>query len=136
VRREINREHASGITEALLARFFINCSEKPNNFKGITVMMIERVDTQRETICAQVHTILQEICPEALVTDQTDLVEDLGIESVTMMSLILRVEGHFSVILGGREMEAGVLKTAGNLIDFLVSSSDSSRQEQKAMGHL
>jgi acyl carrier protein len=102
----------------------------------MTVMMIDCVDPQRERICAQVRNILHEICPEALVTDQADLVEDLRIDSVAMMSLILRVEGQFGVILGGKEMEAGVLKTAGSLIDFLVTSSDSFRQGQNAMERL
>jgi len=99
-------------------------------------MKISRAAPQREIICAQVYIILQEICLGALVSNQTDLVEDLGIDSVAMMSLILRVEGQFGVILGGKEMEAGVLKTAGNLIDFLVSFSDSSQQEERALESL
>lgn len=98
-------------------------------------MKISRAAPQRDTICAQVCSILQEICPSALVSDQTDLVEDLGIDSVAMMSLILRVEGQFGVILGDKEMEAGALKTAGNLIDFL-ASGNSFQQEQRTLESL
>lgn len=98
--------------------------------------MIDCVDPQREAIYTQVYAILHEICPKALVTDRTDLVGDLGIDSVAMMSLILRVEGQFGVMLGGKEMEAGVLKTAGNLVDFIISCSNSSRQEQQAIERL
>jgi len=91
-------------------------------------MTIDPVDPRRNKIEAQVRTIIQDICPGAPVADEADLVEDLGIDSVAMMTLILRVEGQFEVILGGKEMEAGVLKTARNLVDFLVSLS---KQEQR-----
>lgn len=85
-------------------------------------MTIDR-DAQRESAYSQVRCILNELCPGTPVSHHTQLVEEMGIDSVLMMNLILRIEERFGVVLGGREMEAGVLETAGQLADFLAASS-------------
>ena len=57
------------------------------------------------------------------LTEDLQLVADLGLDSVDMVSLVMQVERHFRIRLSHEELKQVV--TVGNLLDVISSNLDS-----------
>ncbi len=82
----------------------------------------------------QIHDILTSIFDDEIGTDHTTLrddtrvVEELGLDSVDVVSLIMRVEQHFRIRIS--QAELAEMGTVGGLVDLVAAKIT----EQEAQG--
>jgi acyl carrier protein len=73
----------------------------------------------RQELCRILQGLVEETtgepCPE--LDEAGDLREGLGLDSVDLFSLIVDMQGHFRVKIGGDEVER--VRTVGELLDLL-----------------
>ena len=53
------------------------------------------------------------------MNEQTNLLSDLGLDSVAILQLILGIEKQFNIILKDYELDSDVFSRMGNLIDII-----------------
>lgn len=79
----------------------------------------------RRTLRSLVEDTTGEPCPE--LEDDRGLRDELGLDSVDLFSLIVDMQSHFQIKIGGDEMEQ--ISTVGALLDLLQA-----KVAQKASG--
>jgi len=57
-----------------------------------------------------------ELDPE-LITEETDIITDLGADSLDIMELIMTLEDEYGLLLGDENVEG--LRTVGQVVEFL-----------------
>ncbi|MGH7191970.1 MAG: acyl carrier protein [Candidatus Saccharimonadales bacterium] len=82
----------------------------------------------REQIRGVLHTIFEEETGEtvASLSDQDVLAKDFALDSVDMVGLLMRVEGHFHVRLTNTELADS--PTVGALIDLVRAKIEAPEQ--------
>jgi len=83
--------------------------------------MNDSAEAQRDVYRSQLEAIIRGVSRKDSFSMDADLVHDLGLDSVAMMSFIIEVEEAFGVIIGGKEIEDNVLKTPSSLLNFILS---------------
>jgi acyl carrier protein len=84
--------------------------------------MTPSADSQARTPAAlqlRLQAILGEFASGKTSAGRNKLAEDYGLDSISMLAFITRVETEFGVSIGGREIENNVLTTYDNLLSFL-----------------
>ncbi len=76
-----------------------------------------------ELVPGQVATDLEERMERGLPSEDLRVVEDLGLDSVTLLTLAVEVEDHFKVCLDADDEEAIV--TLGDLADIVLRRKSS-----------
>jgi acyl carrier protein len=79
--------------------------------------------TTRTEILKTLGTILErwldDIDDTASLTEQTNLLADLGLDSVAILQLILGIEKEFGVTIKDSELDSDVFSKTANLIDII-----------------
>ena len=67
--------------------------------------------------------MIQEIIGDRAIeiSDDFDLVEDLGIDSIEMMELLVKIENIFDVCIPDEKMDTDELRTYENLVEIITS---------------
>jgi acyl carrier protein len=75
----------------------------------------------RETLRTTLLSLLEEEMgePLSLPTDEQDLRESLGLDSVDIVGLVMRIERQFRIRLASEELAA--VKSTGDLLDLMES---------------
>ncbi len=74
-------------------------------------------DTIRQTLIEFVESEMGETFPD--LNDETSLREEMGLDSVDVVSIVSQIERQFRIRLTHQELET--LVTVGNLLDLLES---------------
>lgn len=82
---------------------------------------------QREQIRAILKSLFEEETGQTIdsLSDQTQIVQELGLDSVDVVSLIMRVEQQFRVRIGHAEL-AG-MTSVGSLLDIVQAKVNASQ---------
>ena len=62
---------------------------------------------------------LDDIDDETLLNEQINLLSDLGLDSVTILQLVLGIEEKFGVTIKDSELDSDVFSKMANLIDII-----------------
>jgi len=86
-------------------------------------METEKKQTDRGEILKTLGTILEpwldDIDDADLLNEQTNLLSDLGLDSVAILQLILGIEKDFGVTIKDSELDSDVFSKMKNLIDII-----------------
>lgn len=75
---------------------------------------------QRKVILKILHSILEPwIDNGILLNEQSNLLGDLGLDSVVILQLILGIEKEFFITLENTELDSSVFSKMANLIDVI-----------------
>jgi acyl carrier protein len=88
--------------------------DRPGLLKNLTVML--------ETVTVE---------PIATVSDDTNLREELGLDSVDFMHLVMQIQGELDIELDPEELVP--IKTVGNLLDLIESKLTGSKRAAGAL---
>lgn len=71
----------------------------------------------------RINKLIQEIIGDRAIeiSDDFDLVEDLGIDSIEMMELLVKIENIFDVCIPDEKMDTDELRTYENLVEIITS---------------
>lgn len=70
--------------------------------------------------------LLGELAPqskEIAVTEQTNLIDDLGFDSIMMMEFVVEIEDSFDVVIEGEDLNVETISNFGNLISLIFERS-------------
>lgn len=83
----------------------------------------EEINLTRREIVEQLRILLEPWLQESdmaeQINEQTNLLTDLGIDSVGILQLVLGVEKEFTVTINDHELDSDVFSRVGNLIDII-----------------
>ncbi|MHC4396876.1 MAG: phosphopantetheine-binding protein [Planctomycetota bacterium] len=85
-------------------------------------MNIEKQSLTREEILGQTRLLLEAWLDNidlASLDEQTNLLTDLGLDSVTILQLVLGIEKEFNVTIKDHELDSEVFLKMANLIDII-----------------
>jgi len=78
---------------------------------------------ERQETIKRLAEILEPWVPETRLLDeleeQTNLIADLGLDSVGLLQVILTVEKDFGIVIDERELDAETFSAVGNLVSFI-----------------
>jgi acyl carrier protein len=87
------------------------------------IKRIEKLD--RIQIIEQLHEIVEPwISDSNLIDDineKTNLIADLGIDSIGILQLILGIEREYGISIKNHELDSRLLSMMGNLVDLIQS---------------
>jgi len=72
-----------------------------------------------KTLAAILEPWLDDIDDRDLLNEQTNLLSDLGLDSVAILQLILGIENQFGVTIKDSELDSDVFSKMKNLIDII-----------------
>jgi acyl carrier protein len=78
----------------------------------------DRIDILK-TLAAILEPWLNDIDDRNLLNEQTNLLADLGLDSVAILQLILGIENQFGVTIKDSELDSDVFSKMKNLIDII-----------------
>ena len=87
-------------------------------------MNIEKQSLAREEILGQTRLLLEPWLDDtdlASLNEQTNLLGDLGLDSVAILQLVLGIEKEFNVTIKDHELDSEVFSKMANLIDIIES---------------
>ncbi len=86
-------------------------------------MDIKKIKLTREKIIEQFCIFLEpwvnDIDKPASLNEQTNLLTDMGLDSVAILQLILGIEKEFNVSIKEHELDSDVFSKMANLIDII-----------------
>ena len=72
-----------------------------------------------DAIFEKLNQMLKEIKPSTIITRESDLREDLDLDSLDIISFFFEVEGVFNIKISETEIEENGLLSIGRLIDYI-----------------
>ena len=86
-------------------------------------MNSERTNLTRQEIIEQMCDILEPWVSDIGVIDkiseETNLITDLGLDSIGILQLILGVEKQFGILIGNHELDSDTFSAMGNLVGMI-----------------
>ncbi len=85
-------------------------------------MDTEKLNLTREKIIEQTRLLLEPWLDDtdlASLNEQTNLLGDLGLDSVAILQLVLGIEKEFGITIKDHELDSDVFARMGNLIDII-----------------
>jgi acyl carrier protein len=86
-------------------------------------MDTEKANPTREKIIEQVHILvepwLNDADESAPLSEQTNMLTELGLDSVAILQLVLGIEKKFDVTINNDELDSEVFSKMANLIDLI-----------------
>ena len=83
-------------------------------------METEKLSTSRTEILKTLEKILEPWLDDKTKTnEQTNLLSDLGVDSVAILQLVLGIEKEFSVTIKDSELDSDVFSKMANLINVI-----------------
>jgi acyl carrier protein len=80
------------------------------------------VNLVRERILGQIRIILEPwLSSDDPIDENTDLLSDLGVDSVGVLQLVLGVEKEFDITIKDHELDSNVFSKMRNFIDIIES---------------
>lgn len=77
----------------------------------------------REQIIDRVYSIITAWVPEAEadgeITEATNLITDLGLDSIGVLQVVLGIEKEFTITIDNSELDSEVFKRMGNLVNLI-----------------
>ena len=86
--------------------------------QGTEKKQTDRIDILK-TLAAILEPWLNDIDDRNLLNEQTNLLADLGLDSVAILQLILGIENQFGVTIKDSELDSDVFSKMKNLIDII-----------------
>jgi acyl carrier protein len=87
------------------------------------IKRIEKLD--RTQIIEQLHEIVEPWVSDSNLIDdineKTNLIADLGIDSIGILQLILGIEREYGISIKNHELDSRLLSMMGNLVDLIQS---------------
>lgn len=82
----------------------------------------------REDIIPKLKSLLVEMLQlsdevAASIKEDTDLIHDIGLNSIDALEFLVIVEREFSVIIDDEDLSAELIQTLGNLSDYLLKKT-------------
>ena len=79
--------------------------------------------TSRTEIIEQIHNLLEPWVLDAdlinKTDEQTNLIADLGLDSVSILQLILEIERKFGILIKDHELDSRTFSMMGNLVSII-----------------
>lgn len=75
----------------------------------------------------KLRSLLAEVAPnsrEIVVTEQTNLIDDLGFDSIMMMEFVVEIEENFDVVIDGDDLKVEIISNFGSLINLVFERSN------------
>jgi acyl carrier protein len=86
-------------------------------------MNIEKQNLTREEILEQTYLLLEpwlnDIDESNQISEEANLLADMGLDSVAILQLILEIEKQFNITIQNNELDSDVLSKMANLIDII-----------------
>lgn len=82
----------------------------------------EKLNLTRGKIIEQTRLLLEPWLDDtdlALLNEQTNLLSDLGLDSVAILQLVLGIEEQFKITIKDNELDSDVFSKMANLIDII-----------------
>ena len=79
-------------------------------------MTREQIHTE---VTQSLSAVLRQPIERRAITDSTDLFNDMGIDSLSIMDFILELEGRFGIVFDEEQLRVEVFEEVGLLIQFL-----------------
>lgn len=76
-----------------------------------------------KTLVTQVLQLPDEVADK--INEDTDLINELGMNSIDALEFLVIVEKEFSITIDDEDLGADLVKTLGNLCDYLLQKSAS-----------
>ncbi|MBZ0112768.1 MAG: acyl carrier protein [Thermoanaerobaculia bacterium] len=88
------------------------------NSEAASTLSREEIATELSQLAAP-HLAVTQLRPGATLGLDQRLIEDLGLDSISLLALVVEVENHFRVVLEPED-EAGI-ERVGDLVDAIAS---------------
>jgi len=83
----------------------------------------EQRNLTRPRIIEQMRDILQSYATDtdviSTITEQTNLISDLGLDSIGILQVVLGTEKQFGISIDERELDAETFSRMGNLVNII-----------------
>lgn len=73
----------------------------------------------RNEISDRVAAEIVSLCGERQITEISNLKTELGLDSLSLVTLIVRLEDTFHIVFDEGDLDPGMLISVGNLIDLV-----------------
>jgi len=85
-------------------------------------MDTSEVNLVRERILGEIRILLEPwLSSEDSINENTNLLRDLGVDSVSILQLVLGIEEEFDISVKDHELDSMVFSKMGNFIDIIES---------------